>query len=734
MYLYYSINKSFMNKISFLVTLLIALNLFAQKQKITLENIWKEYKFIPERFAGFNSMKDGISYSQLEENGEINKYELKSGKLLSNIVKANELIVSGTSDTIVAGDYYFNDDETKIIFPQNYKAIYRRSGTAINYVFDIKTRKLLALSDKGPQLFASMSPKGSKVGFVRDNNLFIKDLEMQTETQITQDGEYNKIKNGWCDWVYEEEFSKAEAFEWNANGTKLAWIKFDESKVKEFEMPMYDGLYPSQYKFKYPKAGEANSIVTVHIYDLASQKITNVDIGTETDIYIPRINWTNDANILSVQRMNRLQNKLELLFADAQTGKTKIILSEQCDTYIDITDNLRFLANNNGFIWSSEQDGFYHLYHYDINGKLITQITKGNWDVIDFKGIDEKTKTLFYVSTELSPNERDLYSISLDGKNKTKLSDKRGTTDADFSSNFQYYVSTWSDANTPYVVELRDNKGKLIKTLVDNKEYKSKIAQFELTSKTFFKFKTSEQVELNGWMMKPVNFDSTKKYPVYQFAYGGPGSNECNNQWEIYDYFWHQLLCQQGYIVVCVDGRGTLGRGKAFKHSTYKQLGKLETIDQIETAKYLGNLNYIDKTRIGFQGWSFGGYLASLLITKGADYFKSSIAVAPVTNWRYYDNIYTERFLRTPQENPSGYDENSPVFFTKKIKGNYLLIHGSADDNVHLQNSMEMTKELVKNNIPFEQFIYPNKNHGIYGGNTRLHLYTKILKFVKDNL
>ncbi len=734
MYLYYSINKSFMNKISFLVTLLIALNLVAQKQKITLENIWKEYKFIPERFAGFNSMKDGISYSQLEENGDINKYELKSGKLLSNIVKANELIVLGTSDTIKAASYYFNDDETKIIFPQNYKAIYRRSGTAVNYVFDIKTRKLVALSDKGPQLFASMSPKGSKVVFVRENNLFIKDLDSQKEFQITQDGEYNKIKNGWCDWVYEEEFSKAEAFEWNANGTKLAWIKFDESKVKEFEMPMYDGLYPSQYKFKYPKAGEANSIVTVHVYDLATQKITNVDIGTETDIYIPRINWTNDANILSVQRMNRLQNKLELLFADAQTGKTKTILSEQCDTYIDITDNLRFLANNNGFIWSSEQDGYNHLYHYDINGKLITQITKGNWDVIDFKGIDEKTKTLFYISTELSPNERDLYSISLDGKNKIKLSDKLGTTDADFSSNFQYYVSTWSDANTPYLVELRDNKGKLIKTLVENKEYKSKIAQYELTTKTFFKFKTTEQVELNGWIMKPVNFDSTKKYPVYQFAYGGPGSNECNNQWEIYDYFWHQLLCQQGYIVVCVDGRGTLGRGKAFKHSTYKQLGKLETIDQIETAKYLGSLNYIDKTRIGFQGWSFGGYLASLLITKGADYFKSAIAVAPVTNWRYYDNIYTERFLRTPQENPSGYDENSPVFFTKKIKGNYLLIHGSADDNVHLQNSMEMTKELVKNNIPFDQFIYPNKNHGIYGGNTRLHLYTKMLKFVKDNL
>ena len=720
-------------KISLIVTLLIAFNLVAQKQKITLENIWKEYKFMPERFGGFNSMNDGVSYSQLEENGDINKYELKSGKLIANIVKANELIVSGTSDTIQVNDYYFNEEESKIIFPQNYKAIYRRSGTAVNYVFDIKTRKLVALSDKGAQLFASMSPKGNKVAFVRDNNLFIKDLDAQTETQLTKDGEYNKIKNGWCDWVYEEEFSKAEAFEWNSDGNKIAWIKFDESKVKEFEMPMYDGLYPSQYKFKYPKAGEANSIVSVYVYDLATQKITNVDIGSETDIYIPRINWTKDPNVLSIQRMNRLQNKLELLFADAQSGKTKVILAEECDTYIDINDNLRFLSNNKGFIWSSEQDGFNHLYHYDINGKLINQITKGNWDVIDFKGIDEKTKTLFYISTELSPNERDLYSVLLDGKNKVKLSDKRGTTDADFSSNFQYYVSTWSDANTPYVVELRDNKGKLIKTLVDNKDYINKIAQYELTSKTFFKFKTSEQVELNGWMMKPVNFDSTKKYPVYQFAYGGPGSNECNNQWEVFDYFWHQLLCQQGYIVVCVDGRGTLGRGKAFKHSTYKQLGKLETIDQIETAKYLGTLKFIDKTRIGFQGWSFGGYLASLLITKGADYFKSTIAVAPVTNWRYYDNIYTERFLRTPQENPTGYDENSPVFFTKKIKGNYLLIHGSADDNVHLQNSMEMTKELVKNNIPFDQFIYPNKNHGIYGGNTRLHLYTKMLKFVKDN-
>ncbi|HEY1040142.1 MAG TPA: prolyl oligopeptidase family serine peptidase, partial [Bacteroidia bacterium] len=362
------------------------------------------------------------------------------------------------------------------------------------------------------------------------------------------------------------------------------------------------------------------------------------------------------------------------------------------------------------------------------------QITKGNWDVIDFKGFDEKSKMLYYISTEVSQIDRDLYSVSLDGKKKTKLSTKKGTTDADFSSSFKFYVSTWSDANTPPVSELHSSDGKLIKVLEDNKALNEKLKGFDMTKKEFFTFKTSENVELNGWMMKPTSFDANKKYPVYMFAYGGPGSNECNNQWETYDYPWHQLLCQQGYIVVCVDGRGTYGRGRDFKHSTYMQLGKLETIDQIETAKYLGAQSYVDKNRIGFQGWSFGGYLASLLITKGADYFKSCIAVAPVTNWRYYDNIYTERFMRTPQENPTGYDENSPINFTSKIKGKYLLIHGSADDNVHLQNSMEMTKELVKNNIPFEQFIYPNKNHGIYGGNTRLHLYTKMLKFVKENL
>jgi dipeptidyl-peptidase-4 len=432
--------------------------------------------------------------------------------------------------------------------------------------------------------------------------------------------------------------------------------------------------------------------------------------------------------------MNRLQNKLELLFANSANGSTKVILTEEAKTYIDITDHLTFFSNNKGFIWSSERDEYYHLYHYDITGKPVNQITKGKWDIIDLKGYDEKSNTLFYVSTERGAINRDLYSIKLNGEGKKLLSGAEGTTDADFTNGLKYYVSAYSNANTPPVYELHTADGKLVKVLEDNKSLKEKMKSYNLSQKTFFTFKTSEGVELNGWMMKPQNFDANKKYPVYMFAYNGPGSNECNNAWETFDYWWHSLLNQEGYVVVCVDGRGTYGRGREFKHSTYLQLGKLETIDQIEAAKYLGGLPFVDKSRIGFQGWSYGGYMASLLISKGADYFKAAIAVAPVTNWKYYDNIYTERFLRKPADNKSGYEDNSPVNFAKQIKGKFLVVHGSADDNVHYQNSMEMAKALVNNNIPFEFMTYPNKNHGIFGGFTRLHLYNKMLNFVKQNL
>jgi dipeptidyl-peptidase 4 len=721
--------------ISITVFCFFVFNSQAQKS-ITIDDLWSKYAFMPKSAAGFNAMKDGQYYTDLEADGDFNnivKYELKSGKKNALLVKGSDVKVG--DKTIDISNYSFSPDESKLLFATESQSIYRRSSLEINYVYDFKTKKITELSENGKQMFATFSPNGSKVAFVRDNNLFIKDLDLNKETQVTFDGKNNEIKNGWADWVYEEEFSKANYFEWNDDGSKLAFVRFDERKVKEYSFDTYNNnLYPDKVTFKYPKAGEDNSILSVHVYDLATAKTTLVDIGNETDIYVPRIQWTTDKNVLSFQRMNRLQNKVELMFANANDGTSKTILTEEAKTYIDITDDLTFLPNNKGFIWSSEADNYNHLYYYDITGKLINQITKGNFDVIEFKGFDEKLSTLYYISAEQGQINRDLYSIKLNGASKIRLSPLDGTTNVEFSQGLKYYVSSYSNANTPPVYELHSANGKLVKVLEDNAELKSKMKEYQLSTKEFFQFKNADGVMLNGWMMKPQNFDASKKYPVYMFAYNGPGSNECNNAWETFDFWWHSLLNQEGYMVVCVDGRGTLGRGREFKHSTYLQLGKLETIDQIETAKYLGNLPYVDKKRIGFQGWSFGGYMASLLITKGADYFKTTIAVAPVTNWKFYDNIYTERFLRKPIDNKSGYEDNSPVNFTKQVKGHFLLIHGSGDDNVHFQNTMELSNALIKNNIPFDLMVYPNKNHGIYGGYTRAHLYNKILNFVKENL
>lgn len=715
--------------------LAIAQPLEAQKQ-ITIDDLWSKYAFMPASAGGFNVMKDGTHYTDLEQDGDyqnIVKYDLKTGKKLAVLVKGSA--VKYKDQAIDISDYSFSPDETKLFFSIESSRIYRRSSAEKNYVYDLKSGKIEELSEGGKQMFATFSAVGNKVAFVRDNNLFIKDLNAGKETQVTTDGKINEIKNGWADWVYEEEFSKANYFEWNADGTKLAYVRFDESRVKEYAFDTYNNnLYPDKVSLKYPKAGEDNSILSVFIFDVAATKTTKVDIGTETDIYIPRIQWTTDKNVLSLQRMNRLQNKVELLYANASDGSTKTILAEEAKTYIDITDDLRFLPNNKGFIWSSEKDNYNHLYYYDNTGKLVNQITKGNWDVISFEGYDEKLNTLYYISTENGQINRDIYSIKLDGSAKKRLSPQDGTTSAEFSTGLKYYVSTYSNANTPPVYELHSADGKLVKVLENNATLKTKMGEYALSKKEFFTFKNAEGVELNGWMMKPKDFDPAKKYPVYMFAYNGPGSNECNNAWETFDFWWHSLLNQEGYMVVCVDGRGTLGRGREFKHCTYLQLGKLETLDQIDAAKYVGTLPYVDKSRIGFQGWSYGGYMASLLISKGADYFKAAIAVAPVTNWKFYDNIYTERFLRKPADNKSGYEDNSPVNYTKLIKGKFLLVHGSGDDNVHYQNSMELANALVKNNIPFDFMTYPNKNHGIYGGFTRAHLYNKMLKFVKENL
>ena len=581
----------------------------------------------------------------------------------------------------------------------------------------------------------TFSPDGKKIAYAKENNLFVYDLATKQSTPVTTDGKKNSIINGITDWVYEEEFAFVKAFDWSADSKKLAYIRFDESEVPEFSMSIFQKeLYPTVETFKYPKAGEKNSAVSLHIYDVNAATVKTVNLGNYNDFYIARMKWTNDANVLSAQVLNRHQDNLDLLFIDGNSGAAKVVLNEKDKAYVDVTDNLTFLKNNS-FIWTSEKDGFNHIYWYDKNGKLKNQVTKGKWEVTSYYGFDEKTNTIFYQSVENGSVNRAIYSINLNGKNKLLLSKNTGTNAATFSPNFEFYINTFSTANQPTTYTLNAVKtGKQLQVIEDNQALASKLKDFNLPSKEFFVLKTEKGNELNAWIIKPKDFDASKKYPVFMYQYSGPGSQQVNNEWNSADDYWFMMLAQQGYIVACVDGRGTGFKGADFKKVTQKELGKYEVEDQIDAAKVIGNYPYVDKSRIGIWGWSYGGFMASNCILKGADVFKMAIAVAPVTNWRFYDSVYTERYMQTPQENASGYDENSPINHVDKLKGKFLLIHGSGDDNVHVQNSMQMMEALIQANKQFDSQIYPDKNHGIYGGKTRVQLYTKMTNFIKENL
>jgi len=753
----------------------------AQKKEITLEDLFQKNTFAVKRIYGIRSMKDGEHYTTqgANESGQfIVMYEYKTGNAVDTVLKSQWLAPSLKGEDknngslqgggqITIEDYQFSSDESKLLITSEAEQIYRHSTRENYYIYDRKTKTTTFISANGKQMYAEFSPDGNKIGFVRDNNLFVYDIASKKETQITSDGKTNNIINGSTDWVYEEEFAFAKAWFWSPDGSKIAYYRFDESKVKEFSMNKYGTLYPTDYKFKYPKAGEDNSKVDIFIYDAKTGLKQKIDLGNDYE-YIQRIKWTNTFQpmiigsdsklpVLSIQRMNRLQNKLELLLAYPFSEKTKTILTETSDTYIEISDNLTFLPNGNDFIWSSDRDGYNHLYLYSVDGSMIYQITKGNWDVTGIKGYDDKKQIIYYLSTEISPTQKNLYSVSLDGQVRKKLSHIPGTDDADFNSTCTYYIHTYTNANRPPVTALRTADGAEVRTLEDNTTLLKKLNDYTLTTKEFFKFKTSDGTELNAWMMKPLgDKEGVKKYPVLMFVYGGPGSNTVNDNWDR-DYMWQQMLCAKGYIIVSVDNRGTGGRGKKFRTCTYKQLGKYETEDQIEAAKYLDTLPYVDKNRIGIWGWSYGGYMSSLCIMKGADVFKMAMAVAPVTNWRYYDNIYTERYMGLPtpslpspkgkekgaqsspplgeiREGVNNYDDNSPINHVDKLKGKFLLVHGSADDNVHFQNSMEMVSALQKANKQFDLMVYPDKAHGISGGNTRLHLFNMLTDYVLKNL
>jgi len=705
-----------------------------QKQ-ITLEDIWQNNTFSVKRISGIRSMKNGEHYTTLSKNSNtqaIVMNEYKTGNSIDTVLKNSWLKAGGNDPGVEIEEYQFSDDESKILITSASEQIYRHSTRENYYIYDRKSKKTTFISTNGKQMYAEFSPDVKNIAFVRDNNLFVYEIASGKESAVTTDGKVNSIINGATDWVYEEEFGFDKAWFWSPDGSKIAYYRFDESNVKEFSMNKYGTLYPTEYKFKYPKAGEENSKVSIFIFDLKTSSLVQADLGSDYE-YIPRIKWTKSGNTLSIQRMNRLQNKLDLLLTDATTGKTKTILTETSNTYIPVSDNLKFLSNDQ-FIWSSEKDGFNHLYLYDLNGNLINQITKGNWDVVKLKGYDEKTKSVYYTSAQVSPMDRTLSMCKIDGSNTKQLYPSSGTNDADFNTTHTYYILNHSDANHPSFYTLYNSNGIVVRTLEENTSLQKKITEYGFVSKEFFRFKTGEGTELNGWMMKPAGYLSTeKKYPVLMFLYGGPGSNTVTNAWDR-DLPWYQMLCQKGYVVVSVDNRGTGGRGKKFRDCTYKQMGKLETEDQIEAAKYLATIPYIDKDRIGIWGWSYGGYMSSLCITKGADVFKMAMAVAPVTNWRYYDNVYTERYMALPKDNGNGYDENSPINHVGKLKGKFLLVHGTGDDNVHFQNSVEMVTALVKANKQFDFFAYPDKAHGISGGNTRLHLYTLMTNFILKNL
>ncbi len=716
--------------LAILISLCIVGTATAQKKKISLTDIWGG-EFRTEGLSALRSLKNGqeytvLYYDQGSKRSSIEKYTFKSPDKQATVL---------TSDNIPGvnyiANYEFSKDEKKVLLVTEVEKIYRYSAKGIYYLYDVVSGQSVKISEEKIQE-PLMSPDGSKVAYVRENNIYLFDVTSGNTSQLTNDGIKNRIINGITDWVYEEEFGVVRAFSWNSEGNKIAFLRFDETEVPEFSMDVYGtALYPHPQKFKYPKAGERNAEVSLHIYDLI--KSTTDRIELQEPYYIPRLKWLHDPDLLCVQTLNRHQNHLRLQLVNAENNTVAPLLEEKDDAYVDITDDLTFLPDDS-FIWTSERDGYNHLYHYGKEGKLKRQLTTGNWEVTKFYGYDTENKMLFYQSTENGSINRDVYSVKINGKGKKRLSSEEGTNDAKFSADYSYFINSHSSATSPFKYSLYEtNTGLLLEVLKDNDALKEKLQNYQLSPKEYTTLEINGN-ELNMWMLKPPDFDPSRKYPLLLYQYSGPGSQQVKNRWLGANDYWHQMLASEGYVVACVDGRGTGYKGRDFKKVTYLNLVKYETEDQIAVAKNLSELPYIDESRTGIWGWSFGGHMSTNCLLKGNDTFEMAIAVAPVTNWRFYDTIYTERFMRTPAENPTGYDDNSPFNYPELLKGKYLLMHGSADDNVHVQNSMRMIEALIQANKEFDWAIYPDRNHGIYGGNTRLHLYTKMTEFIKENL
>ena len=727
----------------FCVSLLLLSTTMTADNLIQLKDITSGH-FAADNLRAMAPLPDGEFFSQLNTEGnKIISYSFKTGEESGVVFDAAQAI----GDTISSIDgYQFSPDGKWLLIQTNTERIYRRSFKADTYLYRLDTKKLTALSNKGKQQVPTWSPDSRRVAFVRDNNIFVVSIDDgMKETQVTTDGRFNEIINGIPDWVNEEEFSFNCSMTFTKDGKNIAWIKYDESGVKTYSLQLFSGMrptreefldYPGEYSYKYPKAGQDNAKVSAWFYDIETAKTRKFDLPLDSDGYIPRIFCGYNTDDVLLCTMNRHQDVLNIYQAATQTGQCALLFSEQVPKYIK-EDVLAGIVFTRQYIFlPSDRDGFMQVYQYDTKGKLVAQVSKAKYGVSAVYGYDERTKTLFYQAADISSLEREVYAT--DSKGKTRcLTPKRGWNTARFSGNYQYYVSTWSDMNTPYESTVCNIKGKVLRQVVDNAKLKEKLSAYQLPTKEFFSFTTSEGVSLNGVMFKPADFNPAQKYPVIMYQYSGPGSQQVVNSWGIgsmgqgglYDLY----LAQRGYIIVCVDGRGTGGRGTEFEKCTYLRLGDLESKDQVETALYLASLPYVDGDNIGIWGWSYGGFNTLMSMSEGRPVFKAGVAVAPPTSWRYYDSIYTERFMRTPQENPEGYAVN-PIVRAPRLHGSLLICHGMADDNVHPQNTFEYNEALVQADKDFKELLYTNRNHSIYGGNTRNHLLRQIAQFFFDNL